>query len=244
MSIIRYTKQDDYDVVNDNQDCIGWKVTDQTGNEFGEVTEMLVNTDSEMVDSIIVDNHTRIPAGDIALRDGRVVVRGVFSSAEYESTRLSNQNSNAENPDYEAMQNTNGSGFVSGITRAADDDEIVLPIIEEQLRLGKRTVEKGAAQVRTVTEEVPVEEEVILREENVTVERRAVDRPVTDAPAAFREGTIEVTEMAEVPIVTKESRVVEEVVIGKEVTQHQETVRDTVKRTDIDVDEIDKTKSR
>lgn len=244
MAIIRYTKQDDYDVVNDNQDCIGWNVTDQTGNDFGKVTEMLINTDTEMVDSIIVDNNTRIPASDIALRDGRVVVRGVFSSEEYESARLRNQESNTENLNYEAMQSATGSNFVSGVTRAGNDDEIVLPIIEEQLRLGKRTVEKGAAQVRTVTEEVPVEEEVTLREENVTVERRAVDRPVTDAPAAFREGTIEVTEMAEVPVVSKESRVVEEVVIGKEVTEHQETVRDTVKRTDVDIDEVDKTNIR
>ncbi len=52
MAIVAYTKQDDYDVVNDNQDCIGWTVTDQSGKDFGKVTEMLVNTDTEMVDSI------------------------------------------------------------------------------------------------------------------------------------------------------------------------------------------------
>jgi stress response protein YsnF len=33
--------------------------------------------------------------------------------------------------------------------------------------------------------------------------------------------------------------VVEEVVVGKNVTEHQETVRDTVRRTDVDVEKID-----
>ena len=117
---------------------------------------------------------------------------------------------------------------------------MVLPIVEEQLRIGKRTVERGGVNVHTTMEEVPVQETVNLREEKVTVDRRPVDRAVGNAPDAFREGTIEVTEMAEVPVVAKEARVVEEVVIGKEVTERQETVRDTVKRTEVEIDEVNR----
>lgn len=242
MAIVPYTKQDEYDVVHENQDCIGWTVTDQTGSEFGKVTEMLVNTDTQMVDSVIVGGKARIPASDIALRDGRVVVRGVLHSEEY---ALSQQNTAAtqasaeSQTDYAAMENQTGAKHVAGVTRAANEDEIVLPVIEEQLAVGKRTVERGTARVQTRVEEIPVEESVTLREENVTVERRAADRPVESAPGAFQEGVIEVTEMAEVPVVAKEARVVEEVVVNKSVTEHQETVRDTVKRTDVDVDEVD-----
>ena len=77
MAIVPYTKQDDYDVVNENQDCIGWTVTDQSGNDIGKVTEMLVNTETEMVDSIIIDSRRRVAAGDIALQDERRRARRV-----------------------------------------------------------------------------------------------------------------------------------------------------------------------
>jgi uncharacterized protein (TIGR02271 family) len=241
MAVVAYTKQDDYDVVNDNQDCIGWSVADQSGNDFGKVTEMLVNTETDMVDSIIVDGRKRIPASDIALRDGRVVVRGVLHEEEYRQTQSTQVETTETNQSYAAMQTTAGAKHVAGVTRAANEGETVIPIIEEQLRLGKRTVEKGAAQIRTSVTEVPVEESVTLREENVTVERRPVDRAVENAPAAFKEGTFEVTTQAEVPVISKEAHVVEEVVIGKNVTEHQETVRDTVKHTEVDVDEINRT---
>ena len=92
--------------------------------------------------------------------------------------------------------------------------------------------------VRTRVIEKPVEEQVRLREERVRVERRPVNRPVTEADlAAFREGTIEITERAEVPVVDKQARVVEEVAVGKEVGERTETVRDTVRRTEVEVDE-------
>jgi uncharacterized protein (TIGR02271 family) len=241
MAIVAYTKQDDYDVVNDNQDCIGWSVTDQSGNVFGKVTEMLVNTETEMVDSIIVDGRKRIPASDISLGKGSVVVRGVLHDEEYGQTQNTTEEVTEVNQNYAAMQTSGGARHVSGVTRAANDNEVVLPIIEEQLRLGKRTVEKGGAQVRTSIAEVPVEESVTLREENVTVERRPVDRAVANAPGAFKEGTIEITTQAEVPVVSKEAHVVEEVVVGKNVTEHQETIRDTIKRTEVDIDEVNRT---
>ena len=238
MAIVAYTKQDEYDVVHENQDCIGWTVTDQSGRDFGKVTEMLVNTDTEMVDSIIVDSRKRIPASDIALRDGRVVVRGVLHEEEYRQTETA---ATETNQNYAAMQRAADAKHVAGVTRAANDNEVVLPIIEEQLALGKRTIEKGAARVRTSVAEVPVEESVTLREENVTVERRPADRAVANAPGAFQEGTIEIKEMAEVPVVSKEAHVVEEVVVGKNVTEHQETVRDTIKRTEVEIDEVNRT---
>jgi uncharacterized protein (TIGR02271 family) len=127
------------------------------------------------------------------------------------------------------------TGAVTG-----DRDQVAIPIVEEQLQVGKREIERGGVRIYTHVEERPVEEQVTLREENVTVERRPVDRAVTEGDmAAFREGTIELTETAEVPVVSKEARVVEEVIVGKETTQHTETVRDTVRRTDVDVQELD-----
>jgi len=116
--------------------------------------------------------------------------------------------------------------------------ETTIPVVEEELRVGKREVERGGVRVESRVEEKPVVEEVQLREERVHVERRPVDRPVTDTDKAFREGTLEVTERAEEAVVSKTARVVEEVVVGKQVEEHTETVRDTVRRTDVDVQEV------
>ncbi len=242
MAILYYSQQDEFDLVNTGQDCMGWSVVDQAGTPIGTVTEMLIDPDAEMVDSILVDRKKRISAGDIALRDGRVVVRGIMQDGNLEMTEntTTTTTTQTENQDYTAMQREANARHVSGVTREANENEVVLPIVEEQLRIGKRSVERGGVNVHTTSQEVPVQETVNLREENVTVERRPVDRAVGNAPDAFKEGTIEITETSEVPVVSKEARVVEEVIVGKEVTERQETVRDTVKRTEVDVDEVNR----
>jgi uncharacterized protein (TIGR02271 family) len=117
--------------------------------------------------------------------------------------------------------------------------ETTIPVVEEELHVGKREVERGGVRVESRVTETPVEEQVHLREERVHVERRAVDRPVGDAENLFREGTLEVSERAEEAVVAKEARVVEEVVVGKEVAERTETVRDTVRRTDVEVEEVE-----
>ena len=114
----------------------------------------------------------------------------------------------------------------------------VMPVVEEQVQVGKRQVLTGGLRLHTRVSEKPVEAQVQLREEHVTVERRAADRPASAGDQAFREREIEVTETAEQPVVTKEARVVEEVVVGKTAQQRSQTVRDTVKRTDVDVEHI------
>lgn len=118
------------------------------------------------------------------------------------------------------------------------DGKTALPVVEEELKVGKREVRQGSTRVRSYITEQPVSEDVRLREEKVTVERRPVNRPVDQAELdTFREGTVELTETAEEAVVTKQARVIEEVVIGKEVTEHVETIHDTVRRTDVDVEQ-------
>lgn len=120
------------------------------------------------------------------------------------------------------------------------EDETAIPIVEEELRVGKREVERGGLRVHTWMEETPVQENVELREERARVERRPVDRPATaDDLDAFQERTIEVREMGEEVVAEKRARVIEEVVIGKEVGTRTETVQDTVRRTQVDVDNFD-----
>jgi len=118
--------------------------------------------------------------------------------------------------------------------------EVALPVTEEELRVGKREVQGGGVRVYSKVTEKPVQADVNLREEHVHVERRTVDRPLTEADKAnaFKEGTIEVTEKSEEAVVDKQARVKEEVVVRKDVNQRTETIKDTVKRTDVQVEQI------
>jgi uncharacterized protein (TIGR02271 family) len=115
-------------------------------------------------------------------------------------------------------------------------DEARLQVVEEELKVGKRDVEKGGVRAHTYVTEKPVEEQVHLREEHVSVERHPVDRPATEADFITGDQSIEVTEMAEEAVVSKEARVVEEVVVKKEVEERDETIRDTVRRKDVQVE--------
>jgi len=119
-------------------------------------------------------------------------------------------------------------------------DEAVVPVIEEELQVGKRKVEKGGVRVSKTVTETPVEADVNLHEEHVKVKRRTVDRPATGEDLrAFQEGTIELKESAEEAVVSKRARVIEEVVLSKEGHDKTHKVRDKVRKTDVDVQEVD-----
>jgi stress response protein YsnF len=120
--------------------------------------------------------------------------------------------------------------------------EQTVPVVEEQVHVGKRPVLKGGVRIYTHTTEQPVEETVTLRDENVKVDRKRVDRPVTAADRdAFKESAIELTETTEQPVVSKTTRVVEEVSATKEISQREQKVRDTVRKQDVEVTPVGST---
>ncbi len=120
------------------------------------------------------------------------------------------------------------------------DNDQTIKVIQENLEVGKRDVERGGVRVRSRIVERPVEESLRLREERVTVQRNPVNRPATDADLnAFQEGEISMTEHAEIPVVSKTANVVEEISVGKEVNEREETIRETVRSTEVDVENID-----
>ena len=131
----------------------------------------------------------------------------------------------------------------SGPTGSSTRDESI-PIVKENLQVGKREVNQGRVRVRSYVVEKPVQEQVTLREENVSVERRPVDRPLTGTEDAFRERTIEAQGKREEAVVNKQARVTEEVVLKKDANQRTETVSDNVRGTKVEVDDQRKTGRR
>jgi stress response protein YsnF len=113
-----------------------------------------------------------------------------------------------------------------------------IKVVEERLVVGKREVERGGVRVRSYVVERPVEEQVKLHEERVTLERHPVNRPATAADVTgFGEKTLEARATREEAVVSKDVRVVEEIGLKKEEADRVETVRDSVRKTEVDVED-------
>lgn len=111
-----------------------------------------------------------------------------------------------------------------------------IPVIEEKLRVGKREENLGHVRIHSTVVATPVQEQVTLHSEKVTIDRHPVDRPLSGSDDAhFRDRTIEATEHREVPLVAKEARVKEEIALQKSATTRVETVSDTVRHTEVEV---------
>jgi hypothetical protein len=121
------------------------------------------------------------------------------------------------------------------------NEDRIIPVIKEDFEVSKKEEETGGIRIRKRVVDKPVEEKVNLKEEHVKVERKNVDRPATDKDFDnLKDQDIEIHEHSEVPVVNKEARVVEEIRVKKEVTDHNETIKGSVRDTKVDVDELDK----
>ena len=143
-------------------------------------------------------------------------------------------------------ERSTATGYESTATTGAGDREAAsagrgeneaIPVLEEELRVGKREVGRGSVRVRSYVVERPVEEQVELRQEHVTIERRPVDRDIAPGEAAFQERTIEAVERGEEAVVSKSARVIEEINVRKDVDRDVETVRDSIRKTEVEIDD-------
>lgn len=119
-------------------------------------------------------------------------------------------------------------------TERMSKGEQVIPVVKEELRVGKRPVERRH-RIRIYPIETPVEEQVTLRDERVVIERRPASGPAD--PGALQPHEVEVIERHEEPVIEKRARGVEEVVVRKEAQEHTETVRDKVRETRVEVED-------
>jgi stress response protein YsnF len=178
-------------------------------------------------------------ATDYTTSAGTTGTSGTAYDSTVETTRSADYTTTQSSTTDYSTTGTGRAGFQEG-TRdiGTEEGEMAIPVVEEELRVGTREVESGGERVDTRVEETPVEEQVTLREERVHVDRRPVNRPASDADFdRVQEGAVEVRERREEAVVDKQARVVEEVVINRDVEERTETIRDTVRRTDVDVDE-------
>ena len=131
-----------------------------------------------------------------------------------------------------AMQSAQQNGSTKA--RGVSGMEEVIPLGEEVLEVGKRTENRGTARIRRFVVETPIERQVTLQSERVVVERR---RPVSDKVTGeiLTEVTVEIVETEEVPTVEKRLRLREEIVVRTERAQRIETVKEIVRRDEVEI---------
>lgn len=124
------------------------------------------------------------------------------------------------------------------IAKTDAKDPETLRLAEEQLNVGKRLFETGTTRIRRFVTERPVEQQVTLHEEHADVVRKAISDPSYVADIDWSDKAYEVTETAEQAVVSKTARVVEEVTLRKTGADRVETVKDTVRRQQAEVEKI------
>ncbi len=136
------------------------------------------------------------------------------------------------------MTGTTDMAFDTAAVHTSDEEEIRIPVMEEELTATVRSQEAGSVRIEkdVVSEQVTLD--VPITEERVRVERRVVDRAVNASDAeAFTDTVIDVPLRTEVVDVQKTARVTGEVVLSKEDIERTERVTDTVRREEVFVDE-------
>jgi uncharacterized protein (TIGR02271 family) len=206
---------------------VGWLESlfggDDTDRERSRYTDAVGR--GHCVVAVDAEDAERDRAVDIMESNGAVDV-------DEDRTDVRDQRSDIDTGRERASETGSATRGTSGSTRA-------IPVVREELQVGKRTVPRGGVRVYTRTVEEPVEEQVTLREEKVNVDRRSVDRAASSPDMAeLRDQVIEVRETVEEPVVRKQARVVEEVVVGKETRQRTETIRDTVRNQHVEVEQL------
>lgn len=199
----------DWKLSEQDKDIRGWMLRSEDGRQIGQIRDMIADTDSKRVESVVLDNGTELPVRDIEIRGDDVVLHA------------------------------DGSPRREGRSRDRDNrQEVRVPVIEEVVQVGKREVASGGVRVRSEVTERPVEENVSLRRTEVHVERVPADRPATQQDFETARRGAEAMESREEAVVNRNARVVEEVVVTKDVEERTEQVRDKARRVEPKVDDL------
>ena len=203
--------------------------TTHTGGKVSEFFKNLVGGDD--------DAHEHYAGG---VNDGGALLAATVEDDEASEVAAMLKQHGARDIDGNKSAADAGTPVYGGSTKTAMASEgTAIPIIEESLVVGKREVDRGGVRVYSHVVDYPVAADVTLHDEFINVDRRFVDRPATAADFAAGSGQVlEMNASGEEAVVGKTARVVEEVLVGKESTQHTQQIQDSVRKTEVEVEEI------
>jgi uncharacterized protein (TIGR02271 family) len=134
-----------------------------------------------------------------------------------------------------------GAGLIAEHKQLGDIKDEVLRLAEEQLEVGKKRVESGKTRIRRYVVERPVEAQVALRNEHAEVIRKVIEKPelLANVDWDWTDSTIEMVETREEAVVSKRARVAEEILLRKGETERVETITDTVRKQQVEIERLD-----
>ena len=234
------------------QDIRGWPLRDAQGNTLGTVHELIVDTSSQHVIEVVLRDGRRLAAHDVVIGD-RTLVLAPSAMRETPAREAPQPVLRATAP-----QAPRAGGAAKPSERAADpqpvvehvaseskpdemlDGDLLVSLVDEELEIGKRPLYTGGVRVKTRVVSRPFDKEVRLREEHVTVERRRVNQPLPadQAEALLHDRSIAAAATREAPVVQKQVRVVEEILVKKETGERIAQIHETLRHTEVDVVEL------
>ncbi|MDP9474550.1 MAG: PRC and DUF2382 domain-containing protein [Actinomycetota bacterium] len=195
-------------VLEDSEpDILGWAARDEAGNEVGTVSDLLLNTETDYVDALLLEDGEEYPIDDVEIGSGSVLLRrGVGTPIEGKPGRP-----------------------------AAEADELTVQRSEEELRAGVREREAGRIKVRKQVKTEREQVRVPKRREEVAVDRVPVNEPGSESEIGEDDVSVPVVE--EEVVVEKRPVVKEEVRIRKDVVADEEVVEEEVRKEEVDIDD-------
>lgn len=120
---------------------------------------------------------------------------------------------------------------------ATSDNKIVIPILEEQLKVGKKLIETAHVRLSKTINESIESLEIPLKEEEIVVNRVPKNELVDVMPAASRyEGDVLIIPvLKEVAVIEKRIMLVEEIHVSKKQTEKTETHEVTIRKEEVKV---------
>ena len=201
----------DWELEHKDQDIRGRPLVSATGERLGVIEDLLVDKGHQRVAAVRLADGRAARVEYLEIHDDKVVYRPKAAVA---------------------------TGTTAGKHRDTKHADQVIPVVEEELVVGKAVREGGTIRVKSRVVTDTVGEDVTLRKEHVDVDRVNVNREIDPAraDALFEDKTIEVTERSEEAVVGKTARVTGEVRVDKDVDVETKHVEGTVRRTEVDVD--------
>jgi uncharacterized protein (TIGR02271 family) len=216
----------------------GWDVVTSDGEKIGDVEE--------------VHPHYLVVGKGLIFHSERYVPVSTITSVADDKVYIGVTKDEVERQGWDTIPDLAGTTGMTDTTMRTDTtdrrgmtdtmrretDEVDVPVVEEQLNVDKREVERGSVRVHKDVVEEERQITVPVREERVRVERTAeTDRRVADAgDHTFEEEDIEIPVRGEEVVVSKRPVVTENVRISKDVREHDEPVSGRVRREDVVVE--------
>ena len=219
----------------------GWDVYGSDGEKIGSVAE--VGTDHFVIEKgFIFTTDIFVPLSAVASIDDDeidlIYTKDQVENQDWSSAPMAGATTDATYDTTDTTRSADVDTYNTGTldTGTLDTDRDTLERREERLTVDKQREQAGSVHVGKHVEEQVQAVDVPVTREEVTIERRAVDRPAGGADT-FTEDSIDVPVYEERVDVDKETRVVEELDIDKTAYTDTERVEETVRREEFDIDE-------